>query len=206
MPPTNDVNEGALGSYRLFIRKRPNSSLHQYNAQAMFKRNGTEEFMARHFQESDQGYLRKTAQAVDASGLEKKHRKALMDHAQAEVAAKRKKDQLRSANIAKEAERMASVQRIDNPDVIKKMTVSQLKDQLELYRPVVCGIPLKSHMTNKASRLEALLAAVEQFKSQDITHENPLKDPIRTTRCHIQAQNQHPLLQMLFSQDLRFYQ
>ena len=32
MPRTNDVNEGALGSYRLYIWKKPTTTIEQYNA------------------------------------------------------------------------------------------------------------------------------------------------------------------------------
>ncbi|KAH7903181.1 hypothetical protein BJ138DRAFT_1196105 [Hygrophoropsis aurantiaca] len=42
MPSTNDANEGALGSMRLHARQKPVESLHQYNSQAMYRRNNTE--------------------------------------------------------------------------------------------------------------------------------------------------------------------
>ena len=45
MPATNDVNEGALGAYRVVIRGKPSLTLHQYNAMAMFQHNDTQAFM-----------------------------------------------------------------------------------------------------------------------------------------------------------------
>ncbi|KAI0056411.1 hypothetical protein BV25DRAFT_1814075, partial [Artomyces pyxidatus] len=45
MPATNDANEGALGSFRLHARIKPNSTIHAYNAQATCTHNGTEDFI-----------------------------------------------------------------------------------------------------------------------------------------------------------------
>jgi hypothetical protein len=41
MPTTNDINEGALGSFRVFMRYRLHTTLHQFNAIEMFNRNET---------------------------------------------------------------------------------------------------------------------------------------------------------------------
>ena len=53
MPPTNDVNEGALGSYRIYIRKKPTITVQQYNALTMFNFNYTEEWMDKEFTAED---------------------------------------------------------------------------------------------------------------------------------------------------------
>jgi hypothetical protein len=57
MPPTNDVNEGALGSYRVFIRKKPKTSMHMYNAIAQYAQNQTEAFMQQHFTEAEHAFI-----------------------------------------------------------------------------------------------------------------------------------------------------
>jgi hypothetical protein len=44
------------------------------------------------------------------------------------------------------------------------MTVAQLKDQLEIYRTLVEGIPLKSHLKTKAAMIEALKEAIIRYK------------------------------------------
>ena len=49
IPPTNDVNEGALGSYHVFIQKKPKTSMHMYSAIAQYPQNQTEAFMQQHF-------------------------------------------------------------------------------------------------------------------------------------------------------------
>jgi hypothetical protein len=53
MPPTNDVNEGALGSFCVLMQCQPQLTLLQYNAQAMFHHNNTQAFMENKFQAED---------------------------------------------------------------------------------------------------------------------------------------------------------
>ena len=57
MPPTNDVNKGSLGSYRVFIQKKPKTSMHMYNAIAQYSQNQTEAFMQQHFTEAEHAFI-----------------------------------------------------------------------------------------------------------------------------------------------------
>lgn len=70
MPSTNDANEGALGAYRVAIRGKPSLTLHQYNAQAMFCRNDTQNFMDAVFMDEDHAYIMREVRHIDASGEE----------------------------------------------------------------------------------------------------------------------------------------
>jgi hypothetical protein len=36
MPPTNDANEGILGAFHVYMCSKPRTTLHKFNAQAMF--------------------------------------------------------------------------------------------------------------------------------------------------------------------------
>ncbi|KAI0039142.1 hypothetical protein FA95DRAFT_1453394, partial [Auriscalpium vulgare] len=75
MPATNDANEGALGSFRLHARTKPNSTIHAYNAQATYTHNDTEAFMTAVFiQPDDHLHLMRQARALDSSGLASKAR------------------------------------------------------------------------------------------------------------------------------------
>ena len=73
IPPTNDVNEGALGSYRVFIRKKPKTSMHMYNAIAQYSWNQTEAFMQQHFTEAEHAFIQHEACLQDGSKAEKNH-------------------------------------------------------------------------------------------------------------------------------------
>ena len=57
MPTTNDVNEGALGSFCVMMQRQPQLTLLQYNAQAMFNKNNTAEFMNEKFSEKTHNHV-----------------------------------------------------------------------------------------------------------------------------------------------------
>ena len=74
MPPTNDVNEGALGSYHVFIWKKPKTSMHMYNSIAQYSWNQTEAFiMQQHFTEAEHAFIQHEACLWDGSKAEKNH-------------------------------------------------------------------------------------------------------------------------------------
>ncbi|KAJ7475256.1 hypothetical protein B0H11DRAFT_1810745, partial [Mycena galericulata] len=79
MPSTNDANEGALGAYRVAVRGKPSLTLHQYNAQAMFRRNETQDFMDAVFTAEDHAYIMREARRIDASGEEAQRREEIVD-------------------------------------------------------------------------------------------------------------------------------
>ncbi len=81
MPGTNDVNEGALGSFRSLMRRQPCLSILQYNAQAMYFHNNTAAFMSKFFKDEDYKYIHKLARAADGlktAGLTVQKRKIAM--------------------------------------------------------------------------------------------------------------------------------
>jgi len=64
MPATNDINEGALGSFRVQMRMKPQLTMTNYNALAMFEHNNTQNFMDALFTEpGDFRFLRGQAHA-----------------------------------------------------------------------------------------------------------------------------------------------
>ncbi|KAJ7248128.1 hypothetical protein B0H12DRAFT_1000452, partial [Mycena haematopus] len=79
MPPTNNANEGGLGSYRVCVRGKPSLTLHQYNALAMFRQNGTQDFMDAVLTAEDHAYIMREARRIDVSGEEAKMRQKIVD-------------------------------------------------------------------------------------------------------------------------------
>ncbi|KAJ7360780.1 hypothetical protein DFH08DRAFT_951431 [Mycena albidolilacea] len=79
MPSTNDANEGALGAYRVAIRGKPSLTLHQYNSQAMFRRNDTQDFMDAVFTDEDHAYIMREARRIDSSREEARRREEIVD-------------------------------------------------------------------------------------------------------------------------------
>ncbi|KAI0081925.1 hypothetical protein K474DRAFT_1579713, partial [Panus rudis PR-1116 ss-1] len=70
---TNDANEGALGAFRVTMRRSPNMTLRQYNSRTMFKENGTEAFYES-LDSEDVAYVRKKAREIDTESPERKRR------------------------------------------------------------------------------------------------------------------------------------
>ncbi|KAF8951787.1 hypothetical protein BDZ97DRAFT_1778312 [Flammula alnicola] len=157
MPATNDVNEGALGGYRVVIRGKPSMTLHQYNAMAMFQRNNTQDYMDVVFTEADHLYVMREARIIDASGLEKKRRKAIVDY-RVEVARIRKgKEEARQTKIKADAERLSKVVLITKICDIPALTVAKLGDQIDAIRfRGLPDVPPKSRFPVKLARQEAL--------------------------------------------------
>jgi hypothetical protein len=83
MPPTNDVNEGAFGSFRLLMHHQPHLTSLQYNA--MYVQNDTQVFMERRFESEDYKYICQLACIYDSKGLELAKKKAIIEHAQEKV-------------------------------------------------------------------------------------------------------------------------
>ena len=86
MPTTNDVNEGALGQFRVMIRRQPQLTLLQYNARTMFSHNNTAAFMDAMFSEDTHKYIRELARVTDTS--EKERKRDIVRHAEERIAVK----------------------------------------------------------------------------------------------------------------------
>jgi hypothetical protein len=165
MPPTNDVNEGALGALRSYLRKNPNSTMHQYNALAMFKFNDTAKFVHQEFMPEDHAYVRQEARMKDSSHLERERQAAVIAYKDKQVVQRKEKTALKVQQKNQEQTRLAEIERLEDAELVTiDMTVTQLKDQLEIYRGLVTDIPLKSHMKTKADMIPALKEAIMKYK------------------------------------------
>ena len=125
MPPTNNVNEGALGSYRLYIQKKSTTTIEQYNALTMFNFNNTEAFMTKYFTPEDHTFIREEACEAEHNKGEKKIREELRLHAAAKTDAARQKATDIAAKLAKKVADLAAVEHIEDEKVIKAMSKPQ---------------------------------------------------------------------------------
>ncbi len=166
MPPTNDVNEGALGAFRVLLRHQPQLSELQYNAQAMFKHNETQAFMEKKFQPEDYIFIHEMAHLIDSQGLEAKRKKALVQHMQAKNNKRMAIKEMRRQNAAKKAARVAAVKIIKNREEVKGLKGEKLKDCLIAYRKWKAPLPdsIKARSPVAAIR-EALQACVDAYNS-----------------------------------------
>lgn len=183
MPATNDVNEGALGSFRVLMRRQPQLTLLGHNALAMYFRNDTEAFMAEKFTEKeDYQYLHALGRQpqVDQRKLMKEHVQFRADHQKRKVDKREKQGQRNQETAA----RLASTNLILDERMVTGLKGQALKDQLRLYQ--LAGAPNLQHLklwrTKVKDIREALAAAVELWEDgrwkvegmyvDDITSEN----------------------------------
>jgi len=169
-PPTNDDNEGALGSFRLHLRKKPNTTIYQYNALAMFMFNDTSKFVKQHFSSEDHHFVQKMAHIIDTSHPEVSQTAELIAHKDHLVEQRREKKQKKIQKAAEEAENLAGTIRVDSIEEVANLkTNSELQTQLAIYRLLVPGIPLKSKLKTKAMMAEALKEAIIKFKELNVS-------------------------------------
>ena len=147
MPATNDVNEGALGSFCVLMQHQPQLTLLQYNAQAMFYHNNTQAFMEKNFQDEDYKFIHKMVR--ESRGEERKRREELVQYAEAKVA--KKADD-------------AGIKLILDKEQVVKLKGQALKDNLRAFQ--AAGAPNLKGMT-QSSKVniirEGLLLSVDLY-------------------------------------------
>ena len=121
MPATNDVNEGALGSFCVLMQHQPQLTLLQYNAQAMFYHNNTQAFMEKNFQDEDYKFIHKMVR--ESRGEERKRREELVQHAEAKVAKKADDAKKRKARAAAVAQKIAGIKLILDKEQVVKLSL-----------------------------------------------------------------------------------
>ncbi|KAJ7059945.1 hypothetical protein C8F01DRAFT_1254048 [Mycena amicta] len=166
-PATNDVNEGALGSFVVWARNNPSGAVHTHNGIVMCQRNGTDTFARTFFDDEDHRFVMTTARRLDTEGLEKQRRRAQKDYDTKMLAAKEQAIAKKAARADAIRERLDSIPLIKSVDdiFIPGMTRDRLDDQLEKLRrlwnpdkkkPQRIAIPLKSHVPKLADKQNTL--------------------------------------------------
>ncbi|KAF8804592.1 hypothetical protein BYT27DRAFT_7259078 [Phlegmacium glaucopus] len=188
MPATNDTNEGALGAHRVTIQNKPSMTLHQYNALAMFRHNDTQEFMDAVYVEADHKFIMREACRIDASGLEGKRRKQLVDFRVKVAQIRKGKEDARKQKVVEDAEQLSKVILItkveDISDAAWNLTVAKLGEQIDAFR--FCGlpnVPVKSRFPKKAERQEALKEIFLRYQ-QHIIERGSLPTPTVNLSSH----------------------
>ena len=140
--------------------------MHQYNALAMFKSNETAAFVQKMFGKEDHAYVHEEACKKDSSHLEQACHAAIIAFKNKKIADRRQKMAEKAQRQHDTEARLAIVHRVDAvEDVTLSMTNNQLRDQLEIYRQLVDGIPGKSQLKIKADLIAALKAAITKYKA-----------------------------------------
>ncbi|KAL1704011.1 hypothetical protein EV121DRAFT_184481, partial [Schizophyllum commune] len=162
MPATNDANESALGGLRANAARRPNQTLHQFEAKDTFRRNGTQDFIDG-LEDEDHRFVREEARRVQQSRPQKQIRRAQVAHDDEEARRRQSAEEEKNRKALAWQERLDSVVFVADAGRLKHMRKIDLTDQLnywrhKLFAPKVASesnIPNRPH---KIAELERLLA------------------------------------------------
>ncbi|KAJ7049315.1 hypothetical protein C8F01DRAFT_1093502 [Mycena amicta] len=168
IPSTNDANEGGLGFLRQQKLKNPAGTVDFFCARALYRRNGTEDFISAHASSREMViYAMRETRKQDASGSMKIFRQ---DRAQRLIKKAADNKQRRERHRQKVAERLALL--LATPVIVdglklNRLTVKELTAQMRIHwrvfqDPVLVAIPNKSVLSRKADMLAAVKAAVQQ--------------------------------------------
>jgi hypothetical protein len=165
MLPTNDINEGALGSFRVMMRRQPQLTLIGYNAQAMFFHNNTEAFMKKYFVEpEDYKFIHAAAREMTAD--DKKRRHEIVQHTEAKIMQKKAKREQRKQKADATAQRIAGISLILDKEKITALKGQSLKDQLKVFKlaeaPNLKGITASTKVNDIRAGLSK---AIDLYKS-----------------------------------------
>ncbi|KAF7982031.1 hypothetical protein HWV62_30288 [Athelia sp. TMB] len=165
LPPTNDINEGALGQMRVMSRHAPNSTLESQNARSMYHKNNTGAFIDKCLGPEDQAYLWRKAREMDSSGAARKRRKEQADHDKAHALNKRMRKEALEDRRAEKRIRIRDVEPLRDAKTLARSppNVKELDLQLESYRIHDLKVPKKKDLTNKAAKVAALIAAINRY-------------------------------------------
>ena len=164
MPATNDINEGALGSFRVLMQKQPQLTLLGHNALAMYFNNDTEKFIASKFTEKED--FKFLHQLGCESQAEEKNRKK--EHVQYQEECRAEKLAKKAKRIQKSDEskaRIKGIQLILDKEKIPLLKGQVLKDQLKVYK--AAGAPNLQTMkqTTRVDEIrQGMKDAIELYK------------------------------------------
>ncbi|KAG2337689.1 hypothetical protein BDR05DRAFT_1004857 [Suillus weaverae] len=168
MPTTNDANEGMLGMWRRHSRDKPSLTVGHFSNQAAFARNETQDFMNALFVDEDHAHIRKEARRIDASGIEKHRRDAVIQYKKTVAEENHKKEEEHHAKKASVAEYFSVLEIVVDGALLNTMLDQSIKDQLELHRCLgeEKTIPKKTHLSSKHARLQVLLLVVDRYEAR----------------------------------------
>ncbi|RPD55279.1 hypothetical protein L226DRAFT_470707 [Lentinus tigrinus ALCF2SS1-7] len=173
MKPTNDDNEGGLGTRRVRKRICPSMSEHQHNAREMGKVNNTLAYM-KDFTEAELGFTRTEGRRLGASCLEKRRHEEIVQDDEEQVNRKRQKDEEKAAALSEKHRELLKLDPIldpEDPRLNDKLTIKELDAHLEWHREFhdtrprgEKNIPMKSLLKLKNEKLNALIEAAARYR------------------------------------------
>ncbi len=116
------------------MHHQPQLTLAQFNAQAMFQRNETQQLMETMFASEDHKFIHGKAREADVHGEEIKRKKALVKHNEARIQKRIEASEKRKVKAAQKAHRIAAITLEFDKEKINKHTGQNLKDHLLAFK------------------------------------------------------------------------
>ncbi|KEP45562.1 hypothetical protein V565_260290, partial [Rhizoctonia solani 123E] len=135
MPPTNDANEGALGTWRVWARRFPSLTLHRFNAIIMNRANQTKTYIDQTLTLKQHKWVRTEARRIDSSKLEATRRAGIVCAQIKEATRNEEARSQRNERRNKREEYVAGIKLVLDLTAIQKM-VKELDDQLKVYKKI----------------------------------------------------------------------
>ncbi|TEB28922.1 hypothetical protein FA13DRAFT_1755795 [Coprinellus micaceus] len=156
MLPTNDINEGALGSFRVMMRQQPQLSLSVQNAQAMYFRNETQAFMKQYFVKPEDLH----------TGEDQKREQEIIEHSHQRMAEKEATRKKRQQKRQEKDLWLEALELVLDETKVPGLKGEALKDMLDKFK--VVGAPDLGNV-NRRSKVgairEALIVAIEKYNN-----------------------------------------
>ncbi|TEB22546.1 glutamic acid-rich protein [Coprinellus micaceus] len=165
MLPTNDINEGALGSFRVMMCRQPQLSLSGQNAQAMYFRNETQTFMKQYFvKPEDLQFL--CSMAWESTGEDQKREQEIIEHSRQRAAEKEATRKKRQQKRQEKDLQLEALELVLDETKVPGLKGEALKDMLDKFKAV--GAPDLGNV-NRRSKVgairEALIVAIEKYNN-----------------------------------------
>lgn len=178
MPATNDVNEGALGTLRITMWRKPHLTLHQFNAYFMFNQNKTQDWMDKELTDEDHAYICWMAWDLDKSRPELKWKAEQVSANNIVADAKWAKIQEQQKKKQEMVKKLWNVVLILEEDKIQRLGVKAIKEQLDIYCHYDSAVPIKAWLNGtepdgQREWVNALLEAIEWIRALSLTDPRP---------------------------------
>ncbi|KDQ12824.1 hypothetical protein BOTBODRAFT_176235 [Botryobasidium botryosum FD-172 SS1] len=187
MMPTNDHNEGALGSMRVFSRRAPSMTINQHNARAVYRKNNTAAFIRACLGKEDRKYLKRMARERDTS---KRPAKCCKIQVALNIQTQKSRNEAVAARRAATAKkRLKFVQMKPHTDIQDIQNNpgqnKPLMKQLDWHRRFDKEIPKKCKTTNKELMVQALIGAVKCRAERKSRGENLSEDEAELVKATV---------------------
>ncbi|KDQ15795.1 hypothetical protein BOTBODRAFT_107897, partial [Botryobasidium botryosum FD-172 SS1] len=183
MKPTNNHNEGTLGSMRVCSRQAPRMTLEQQNTCAVYCKNNTAAFIRLCLGKEDRRYLRRLARERDASKRPAKCRKIQVVF---NIQMQKSRNEVAVAWCAVTAKKRLDFPRTNIQDIKDNPGKNKpLMKELDWHQRFDKEIPKKCKTTSKELMVQALIGAVERRAECKARGENLSKDEAEIVKATV---------------------